>query len=172
MIQKSVGTEFIERLNDETFVQATVRYYIENRIYKLDKDYNLNEPISPLIPKKDAHLVISLDPFSICANLEYVAEKTLIVLNTNPGSRKSSKSVGKIVDLLDQFARITVSMDFNKLANEAFGNLDAVTFIVLGLITNEFKELIRKKYLLNYLESSEHNLKLNFEAFSMGYSLV
>jgi Pyruvate/2-oxoacid:ferredoxin oxidoreductase gamma subunit len=172
LIQKSAGTEFKERIDNEECIQSTIRYYIENKIYKLDKDYKLSEPISPLIPKKDAHLVISLDPFSICANLDYVAEKSLIVLNTNPGSRKSSKSVGNIVDLLDQLARITVSMDFNKLANEVFGNLDAVIFIVLGLITKEFKELISKKYLLNYLESSEHNLKLNIEAFDMGYSLV
>jgi hypothetical protein len=149
LIQKSISTEFTKNFDDEECFQSTIRYYIENKVYKLDKDYKLSEPLSPFIPKKDAHLIISLDPFSVCANLDYVAEKSLIVLNTNPESRKSSKSIGEIVDLLDQFARITISMDFNKLANEVFGNLDAVIFILLGLVTREFKELILKKYLLN-----------------------
>lgn len=172
MIQKSVGTEYIERFNDEDCIQATIRYYIENRVYKLDKDYTLNEPLSSSIPKKDAHLVIGLDPYPVFANLDYIAEKSLIILNTNIENRKSSKSVGEIVDLLDQFARITISMDFNKLANEVFGNLDTVTFIILGLITKEFKELIRKKYVLNYLRSPEYDLRQKFDAFDLGYSLV
>ena len=172
MIQKSVGTEFTEKFNDDDCIQSTIRYYIENKVYKLDKDYNLSEPLSPLIPKKDAHLVIGLDPFSTYANLDYIAEKTLIILNANPGSRKGLKSVGEIVDLLDQYARITISMDFDKLAKEVFGSLDAVIFILLGVITREFKELILKKYLLNFLSSSEYYFKQHVEAYDLGYSLV
>ena len=172
LIQKSVGTEFTEKFDDEECTQATIRYYIENRVYKLDKDYRLSEPLSPLIPKKDAHLVIGLDPIPVFANLDYITEKSLIVLNANSGSKKISKSVGEIVDLLDQLARITISMDFDKLANEVFGNLDMVIFILLGLIAKEFKELIRKNYLLKLLRSSKYDLKQLNEAFDLGYSLV
>jgi hypothetical protein len=125
-----------------------------------------------MIPKKDSHLVIGLDPFPILANLDYITEKSLIILNTNSEGRKSFKSMGEIVDLLDQLARITISMDFNKLANDVFGNLDCVVFILLGLITKEFKELIRKKYLLDLLKTSEYNFKRYNEAFELGYSLV
>ena len=125
-----------------------------------------------MIPKKDAHLVIGLDPIPVFANLDYITEKSLIVLNANSGSKKISKSVGEIVDLLDQLARITISMDFDKLANEVFGNLDMVIFILLGLIAKEFKELIRKKYLLKLLRSSKDDLKQLNEAFDLGYSLV
>jgi len=64
------------------------------------------------------------------------------------------------------------SMDFDKLANEVFGNLDMVIFILLGLIAKEFKELIRKKYLLKLLRSSKDDLKQLNEAFDLGYSLV
>ena len=172
MIQKSVGDEFTEKFNDEDYILSTIRYYIENKVYKLDKEYKLSEPLSPLIPKKDAHLVIGLNPFPVFANLDYITEKSLVVLNTNLGSRKSTKSVGEIVDLLDQFARITISMNFNKLANEMFGNLDLIVFILLGLITKQFKELIQKKYILNILSSPKYNIKHNIEAFNLGYSLV
>jgi hypothetical protein len=172
LIQKSVGTEFTEKINNEDCILATIRYYIENKVYKLDKEYKLSEPLSPLIPKKDVHLVIGLNPFPVFMNLDYITEKSLIILNNNSGSSKISKSVGEIVDVLDQFARITISMDFNKLANKVFGNLDGLIFILLGVITKQFKELIQKKYILNLLSSSEYNFKQYIEAFELGHSLV
>jgi Pyruvate/2-oxoacid:ferredoxin oxidoreductase gamma subunit len=172
LIQKSVGTNFTKKLKDEDIIQSTIRYYIENKVYKLDKEYKISEPLSPLIPKKNAHLVIGFDPIPVLANLDFISEKSFIILNANLKGKKNNKSVGEIVDLLDQLARITISMDFNKLANEVFGNLNAVIFILLGLITREFKELIRKKYLLNLLSSFENDFKQPIEAFDLGYSLV
>ena len=172
LIQKSVGTEYSEVFNGKDCFQSTVRYYIDNKIYKLDKQYSLDESLPPRIPKKDAHLVIGLDPHQTLAILEYISEKSFIVLNSHISNQKNSQSVGKIIDLLDQLARDTISMDFNKLAKVIYANIDMSLYIVLGLVTKEFKDLIRKKYILDQLQCLENNSKIKIEAFELGYSLV
>jgi len=172
LIQKSVGTEYCELFDGEDRFQSTVRYYIDNKIYKLDKQYSLEEPLPPRIPKKDAHLVIGLDPHQTLANLDYISEKSFIVLNSHISNQKNTQTVGEIIDLLDQLARDTISMDFNKLAKDVYANLDMSLYIVLGLVTKEFKGLIRKKYILDQLQCLEENSNTRIEAFELGYSLV
>lgn len=164
--------EYSEEFNSEGCIQSTVRYYIDNKIYKLDKQYSLDEPLSPRIPKKDAHLVIGLDPHQTLANLEYISEKSFIVLNSHISNQSHPKSVGEIIDLLDQLARVTISMNFNKLAKDLYTNRDMGTYIILGLVTKEFKDLIHKKYILEQLRYLENNSQTIIEAFELGYSLV
>ena len=164
--------EYNEDFNIEGCIQSTIRYYIDNKIYKLDKQYSLDEPLPSRIPKKDAHLVIGLDPHQTLANVDYISEKSLIVLNSHVSYQNHSQSVGEIIDLLDQLARVTISLDFSKLANEIYGGLDMVMYIVLGLVTKEFKDLIRRKYILDQLQCLENNSKSKTDAFELGYSLV
>ena len=117
-------------------------------------------------------MVIGLDPHQTLANVDYISEKSLIVLNSHISDQKHTQSVGEIIDLLDQLARVTISMNFNKLAKDMYSNSDMSTFIVLGLVTKEFKDLISKKYILDQLRRIEDNSKGKINAFELGYSLV
>ena len=117
-------------------------------------------------------MVIGLDPHQTLANLDYISEKSFIVLNSHASDQKNSKSIGEIIDLLDQLARVTISMNFNKLAKDMYSNPEFGIYIVLGLVTKEFKELIRKKYILDQLQGLKSNSETNIDAFDLGYTLI
>ena len=175
LIQKSVGTTLKDELDEKDSLLASVRYYIDNKIYKLDKQYKIDEPLSPLIPLKDAHLVIGFDPHETVRRLEYISEKTLIILNSHVSREEGSndtQSVGEIINLLDQYARITISMDLFELAAFKFNNSNLSRFILLGMVVNEFKELIHKKEILEILNDNSDDNNNIILAFELGYSLI
>ncbi|MFX0070662.1 MAG: 2-oxoacid:acceptor oxidoreductase family protein [Candidatus Hermodarchaeota archaeon] len=166
----------------EGSVTATARYLIDSRIYSLDQDYAIEDLISPIIPINDAHLVLGLEPLETIRNLKYISEQTVVILNTHSlfprnviiGSEKEKKypSIAKIVETLDQFARRTVSMNFNKLSKTKFNNSIYANTIILGVGSKEYQEIFNKNLMIDLLQEFFGESKENIEAFELGYNLI
>ena len=181
-IKNVVGTETRGVSQREGSVSATARYLIDSRIYSLDQDYDIDDLISPIIPINDAHLVFGLEPLETIRNLRYISEATVVILNTHRlyprnviiGSEKEKKypSNAEIIDILDQFARRTISMDFNALSKLKLNNPIYANIIILGVGVKEFREILNKDLMTQVLEDFFKEDKKNLEAFEIGYNLI
>lgn len=183
MIENVVGTETRGVSQRGGSVTGTARYLIDKRVYSMDQGYEANELISPTIPMNDAHLVLGLEPLETIRNLNFISEQTVVVLNTNKryprnvilGSEQGKQtypSNARIINLLDQFARKTISMDFNKLSKSQFNDSIYANIILLGVGAKEFKEIFLKKMLRKVIKKNLKNPEINLEAFELGYDLV
>jgi indolepyruvate ferredoxin oxidoreductase beta subunit len=183
MIENVVGTETRGVSQRGGSVTGTARYLIDKRVYSMDQGYEADELISPLIPMNDAHLVLGLEPLETIRNLKFISEQTLVILNTNKryprnvilGSEKEKQpypSNARIINLLDQFARKTISMDFNELSKSQFNDSIYANIILLGIGAKEFKEIFLKNPLREVIKKNLKNPETNLEAFELGYDLV
>lgn len=182
LIKNVVGTETRGVSQREGSVSATARYLIDSRIYSLDQNYEVDELISPLIPMNDAHIVLGLEPLETIRSLKYISEQTVVILNTHQnfprniliGSEQEKKypSVAYILDLLDQFARRVVAMNFNKLSQTQFRNSIYANSIILGAAANEFKSVFLKNEMIQVIQNNLKNSEINVKAFELGYDLV
>ncbi|MBD3256221.1 MAG: hypothetical protein GF383_14075 [Candidatus Lokiarchaeota archaeon] len=181
-IKNVVGTETRGVSQREGSVLATARYLIDSRIYSLDQNYQKEDLISPLIPTNDAHLVLGLEPLETLRNIKYISEKSLVILNTNrlyprnviTGSEKQKKypSTAKIIDILDQLARRTVSMNFNELSTVKFKSAIYANTIILGVAVQEFIEIFDTKQIISIIEEILSDYEKNLEAFDLGFNLL
>jgi len=182
LIQNVVGTETRGVSQREGSVLATARYLIDSKIYSLDQNFEVDELISPLIPINDAHLVLGLEPLETIRNLRYISERTVVILNTHRNyprnvilkAEKALKypSLGYIIDILDQLARRTISLDFNELAKTKFDDAIYSNVILLGVGAKEFQEVFNKKLMLSVLKDFFGEDSLNLEALKLGYDLI
>ena len=180
-IKNVVGTE-TSGISQESSVSSTARYLIESRAYSLEQNYDVEDLISPKIPINDAHLVLSLEPLETIRSIKYISEKTFVVMNTHqifPSkmTRDSNKekiypSVADIIDILDQLARKTVSLDFNELAEVKFNNERYANIILFGTGIKEFKFFFDKKLIRNIITEIFGDSSKNREAFELGYNLL
>ncbi len=182
-IKNVVGTETRGVSQREGSVIGTVRYLVESKVYSLEEGYEIEDLISPLIPTNDAHIILGLEPLETLRNLKYISEKTVIILNTrrqfpkqvllnsekNPGAYPSN---AKILELLDQFARKTISMDFSELSQIYLGKPIFTTSIILGVITKEFEEFFNKELIINLLRDFYGENSQNTQAFKIGFELI
>ncbi|MFX1339004.1 MAG: 2-oxoacid:acceptor oxidoreductase family protein [Promethearchaeota archaeon] len=181
-VKNVVGTETRGVSQREGSVSATVRYLIDSRIYTLEQDYEVDDLISPMIPINDAHLVLGLEPLETIRNLRYISEATVVILNTHRiyprnviiGSEKDKKypSNAEIIEIIDQFARKTISMDFNELSKIKLNNSIYANIIILGLGAREFKEILNKDAMIKVLGEFFERDTNNIEAFKIGYNLL
>ena len=142
----------------------------------------MEDLISPIIPINDAHLILGLEPLETIRNLRYISEQTVVILNTHRlypknviiGSEKERKypSIADIIDILDQFARRTISMDFNELSKVKFNNPIYSNIIILGVGTREYRDIFYRDLMINVLKNFFRDSKNNLEAFTLGYNLV
>jgi indolepyruvate ferredoxin oxidoreductase beta subunit len=182
LIKNVVGTETRGVSQREGSVLATARYLIDSKIYSLDQNFEVEELISPLIPTNDAHLVMGLEPLETIRNLRYISERTVIIMNTHQnyprnvilkaGKKGKYPSLGYIIDILDQLARRTVSLDFDELAKNEFKDAIYSNVILLGVGAKEFPEVFNKKLILSVLKEFFGEDSLNLSAFNLGYNLV
>jgi len=182
LIKNVVGTETRGVSQREGSVLATARYLIDSKIYSLDQNFEPEELNSPLIPINDAHLVMGLEPLETIRNLRYISERTVVIMNTHRNyprnvilkAEKTNKypSLGYIIDILDQLARRTISMDFNELAKKKFDDALYSNIILLGVGVKEFREIFNKKLLLTVLKDFFGEDSPNLEAFELGYNLI
>jgi len=138
--------------------------------------------ISPIIPINDAHLILGLEPLETIRNLRYISEQTVVILNTHRlypknviiGSEKEKKypSIADIIDILDQFARRTISMDFNELSKVKFNNPIYSNIIILGVGAREYRDIFYRDLMINVLKNFFRDSKNNSEAFTLGYNLI
>lgn len=181
-IKNVVGTETRGVSQREGSVIATTRYLIDSKIYNLDQGYEIDDLISPSIPINDAHIVLGLEPLETIRNLKYISEQTVVVLNTSrryprdvvikKGSNKLYPPTARILEILDQFARKTVSMDFSRLSISEFGNSIYANTIILGVATKEFENVFIKENFLQILKDNLKPIGANIEAFELGYNLI
>jgi indolepyruvate ferredoxin oxidoreductase beta subunit len=181
-IKNVVGTETRGVSQREGAVTSTARYLVDSRIYSLDQGYSVDELISPTIPINDAHLVLGLEPLETLRNIKYISEAAVVVINTHRqfprnviiGSEKEKKypSNAEIIDILDQLARRTISMDFHELAKIKFNDSIYSNIIILGVGSKEFKEILNKEVMLEILNDFFEKDKKNLEAFEIGYNLI
>ncbi|TFG16342.1 MAG: hypothetical protein EU531_06785 [Promethearchaeota archaeon] len=182
LIQNVVGTETRGVSQREGSVLATARFLIDSKIYSLDQNFEVEELISPLIPINDAHLVMGLEPLETIRNLRYISERTVVIMNTHQNyprnvilkAEKTMKypSLGYIIDILDQLARRTISLDFNALAKSKLDDTIYSNVILLGVGAKEFQEVFNKKLMLSVLKDFFGEDSLNLEAFNLGYDLI
>lgn len=183
MIENVVGTETRGVSQRGGSVTGTARYLIDKRIYSMDQGYETGELISPLIPMNDAHLVLGLEPLETIRNLKLISEQTVVILNTNKryprnvilGSEQKTQtypSNARVINLLDQFARKTISMDFNELSKSQFNNSIYANILLLGVGAKEFKEIFLKETLREIIKKNLKNPEINLQAFELGYDLV
>jgi len=179
-IKNVVGTE-TKGISQESSVSSTARYLIESRAYSLEQDYDIEELISPKIPINDAHLVFGLEPLETIRNIKYISEKTFIVMNTHQiilnediDSEKEEDypSVADIIDILDQLARKTVSLDFNELSEDKFDDGKYANIILFGAGIKEFKFFFDKNLIKTILNEIYGESNKNLDAFELGYSLI
>lgn len=135
-----------------------------------------------MIPINDAHLVLGLEPLETLRNLRFISEQTVVIINTHClfprnviiGSEKGKEypSIGKIIDILDQIARRTISMDFNKLSEVEFKDSLYANTIILGVGAREYQDIFDKKLMIQFLSEFFGESDKNIEAFKLGYRLV
>ncbi len=181
-ISNVVGMETRGVSQREGMVIATVRYLIDSRIYSLDQDYDVEDLISPLIPMNDSHLVLGLEPLETMRNLKYISEQTVVILNTHKHyprnviialeNEKQYPSNAEILNLLDQFARRVVSVDFHELSKVRLKNAIYANSFILGAGVKEFREIFDKNLMLSVLKEFSGGSKENLEAFEIGYDLI
>jgi Pyruvate/2-oxoacid:ferredoxin oxidoreductase gamma subunit len=149
----------------------------------MDQGYEADELISPLIPMNDAHLVLGLEPLETIRNLKLISEKTVVILNTNKryprnvliGAEQETVSYPSnayIIDILDQFARKTISMNFNELSKSEFKDSIYANIILLGVGAKEFKEVFLKEELETIIKKNLKQPDINLQAFELGYDLI
>lgn len=183
LVENVVGTETRGVSQRGGSVTGTARYLISKRIYSMDQGYKADELISPLIPMNDAHLVLGLEPLETIRNLKFISEQTVVILNTNKryprnviiGSEQKTESYPSnayIINLLDQFARKTISMDFNKLSKAEFKDSIYANIILLGVGAKEFKEVFLKESLTEIIKKNLKHPETNLQAFELGYELL
>jgi indolepyruvate ferredoxin oxidoreductase beta subunit len=182
LIKNVVGTETRGVSQREGSVMATARYLIESRVYQLDQGYEKEDLISPTIPMNDAHMVLGLEPLETLRNLKYISEQTVVVINAHKRfprdvilKKEGSKqypSMADIIDLLDQFARRTISMDFNELSKSKYDNAIYANTIILGVAAKEFENVFFKDKLIEIIKKNLKPVELNINAFELGYSLI
>ncbi len=184
-IQNVVGTETRGVSQREGSVISTVRYLIEPKTYTFGDNYEFDELISPLIPTNDAHLVIGLEPLETIRNIRYVSEQTVVVLNTNnlfPKSvlveSKEQKLKSKypsnadVLDLLNQFARKVIAVNFNKLTSAKFNSAKYANVIALGVAVRGFKDFLDPEGVKRIIKEMFQDSQNNVKAFEVGYNLV
>lgn len=181
-IQNVVGTETRGVSQREGSVSATARYLIDSRIYTLEHGFEIEDLISPLIPTNDAHLVLGLEPLETLRSIRYISEQTVVVLNTHAhypknvifgsGAEKEYPSIGEIVDILDQLARRTISLDFHKLSKFKLNNSVYANSILLGVGAKEFREIFFKDLMISTLKEQFGEKSENLNAFAIGYNLI
>lgn len=153
---------------------ASVRFLIESTIYSTEPEYGINDEISIDIPQKAVHLVLGLDPMEVMNNLKLISERTLVILNANLNSSNANGgySVGKIIEILDQYVRTTICLNFEELALLKFNKLYFASFIMMGVAIKEFIGFFRKDLALKILSSKTENDTSNaIKAFEIGYNL-
>ncbi len=177
-IKNVVGME-TKSVSQGDSIMATARYLIESRAYSLEQDYDIEDLISPMIPINDAHLVLGLEPLETIRNIKYISEKTFVVMNTHQinvttDSDKENRypSVADIIDILDQLARKTVSLDFNELSKVKFNDGKYANIILFGAGVKEFMFFFDKKLIKKILNEIYGESNKNPEAFELGYSLI
>ncbi len=180
-IKNVVGTE-TKGVSQGNSITATARYLIESRAYSLEQDYDIEDLISPKIPINDSHLVLGLEPLETIRNIKYISEKTFVIMNThqifpsnattNSDKEKKYPSVADIIDILDQLARKTVSLDFNELSEVKFNDGKYANIILFGAGIKEFKFFFDKKLIKTILNEIYGQSKKGLEAFELGYSLI
>lgn len=153
---------------------ASVRYLIESSIYSTGPEYKMDDEISPTIPPEGAHLVIGLDPLEIMNNLKLISERTLVILNANLNSNNVNETytVGKIVELLDQYVRRTICMNFEELALIKYNKSHLASFMILGVAVKEFIGFFRKELALKILSSKISEDPNSIKSFEIGYNLI
>lgn len=179
-IKNVVGTE-TKGVSQGNSITATARYLIESN-YSLEQDYDIEDLISPKIPINDAHLVLGLEPLETIRNIKYISERTLVVLNTHQiipsnatidsDKEKKYPSVADIIDILDQLARKTVSLDFNELSEVKFNDGKYANIILFGAGIKEFKFFFDKKLIRNILIEIFKDSSKILNAFELGYNLL
>jgi len=182
LIKNVVGTETRGVSQREGSVSATARYLIEGRIYDLDQGYEIKDLITPTIPNNDAHLVLGLEPLETLRNLKYISEQTEVIINTHKryprdvilkqDKSKKYPTTAHIIGLLDQFARRTISMDFNQLSKSEFDNAIYANTIILGIASKEFENIFLKEKVIETLRNNLQSIETNIKAFELGYNLV
>lgn len=180
-IKNVVGTE-TKGVSQGNSIMATARYLIESRAYSLEQDYDIEDLISPKIPINDAHLVLGLEPLETIRNIKYISEKAFLVMNTHQifpknatiDSEKERKypSVADIIDVLDQLARKTVSLDFTELSEVKFNDGKYANIILFGAGVKEFMFFFDRKLIKKILNEIYGESNKNLEAFELGYSLI
>jgi len=173
-IKKTVINKKKTSIGDDGTKIATIRYLIESSIYSTEPEYDINDEISPIIPEEGVHLVFGLDPLEVVNYLKLISERTLVILNANLNSynEKVSHSVGEIVELLDEYVRRTVCMDFEELALIKFNKPHLASFIMTGVTIKEFNGFFRKDLALEILMSMQSEEPNAIKSFEIGYNLI
>jgi hypothetical protein len=107
-------------------------------------------------------------------NLKLISERTLVILNANLNSSNANGgySVGKIIEILDQYVRTTICLNFEELALIKFNKSYFASFIMMGVAIKEFIGFFRKDLALKILSSKIENDASNaIKAFEIGYNL-
>lgn len=182
LIKNVVGTETKGVSQREGSVVATIRYLIDGKVYSLDQKYEEEDLISPTIPINDAHLVLGLEPLETLRNIKYISEKTVVILNTHQVyprnviiksvESKSYPSIAEIIELMDQFARRVVSMDFHEFSNARLKNSVYANSMILGAGAREFSGIFAKELLIEIINHFLKGSHENIEAFNIGYDLI
>jgi len=185
-IQNVVGTETRGVAQREGSVIAAVRYLIDTKIYSLGDKFDVDELISPLIPTNDAHMVLGLEPLETLRNLRYISKQTVVILNTHNhypknlifNSKNDKIEKQKIpsntdtIDLLNQFARKVIALNFNEFSSIKLESSIYSNIIALGVAVKEFRELFDKSLFLEVLTDFFEDSKKDLDAFELGYDLI
>ena len=173
-IKKTVSNKKEIKVGGNNLKIASVRYLIESSIYSTEPEYKISDEISPVIPPEGVHLVFGLDPLEVMNNLKLISERTLVILNANLNSynEKRDHSVGQIIELLDQYVRRTICMDFEELALIKFKKSHLASFIMIGVAIKEFTGFFRKDLALKILLSKQNEEPNAIKSFETGYNLI
>jgi indolepyruvate ferredoxin oxidoreductase beta subunit len=171
-----VGTETRGAAQREGCVDATIRYSIKEEGEELDPRRGV---YSVLIPTGEADLLIAMEPLEAYRSLNYVSDKTSIILNTYkilPGTVIAEgliyPEIEEMVEVMKELTDKIYPIDANTLCKEKFGDFLRVNVILLGaaLATDtlpftydEVVEILKQKF-----KPPDKNL----QALKIGYDEV
>ena len=86
--------------------------------------------------------------------------------------KRRYESHADILDLLDQFARRVITIDFYELSKIKCNDVILGNIIMLGLAVEEFRDLFYKKLMIEIIKEIYNNSADYLEAFNIGYNLI
>lgn len=135
---------------------------------------------SPLIPEREADILIGMEPIETLRAAKYVGSKTITIVNTRPIKPvpvnlglEEYPPIGKVIELLREISGVVIDFDAYEIARNA-GSSRVVNSVMLGaLMALKILPIPRETILETLLENVPKGTEeINEIAFKLGENQI
>lgn len=135
---------------------------------------------SPLIPEREADILIGMEPIEALRAAKYVGSKTITIVNTRPIKPvpvnlglEEYPPIGKVIELLREISGVVIDFDAYEIARNA-GSSRVVNSVMLGaLMALKILPIPRETILETLLENVPKGTEeINEIAFKLGENQI